>query len=302
MAMPPDWPAIQFESRQMYVYALQYLLKYHGESLTIDGVFGTGTRSAVRNFQGTHGLTVNGTAGVETLAALIQTISVGANNDAVRAAQFLMSQFEGTAINGIFSTQFKSLVETFQRKMQLSVDGVVGYNTWRYLFGYTGYNRRVYVSNTNLTSYEMRVNAQYILDYLCSCGWTKNAVCGMLGNMESESFINPGRWENGEAIASKGYGLVQWTPSTNYTNWAQEQSLPVENIDSQLQRILYEVQEDVQWIPTSSYNFSFSTFTQSTQTPYYLACAFLHNYERPANPSQDTTRGTQAQNWYDLLS
>ena len=302
MAIRPDWPVIQFESRQRYVYALQCLLKYHGESLTIDGAFGSGTLSAVRNFQSSHGLTVDGTAGPGTLMALIRTLSVGANNDAVRAAQYLMSQFEGTAINGSFSTQFKTLVETFQRKMQLSVDGVVGNDTWLYLFGYTGYNRRVYVSNTNLTRNEMRVNAQYILDYLRSRGWTKNAVCGMLGNMESESFINPGRWENGEAIASKGYGLVQWTPSTKYTNWAQGQGLSAENIDSQLQRILYEVQEAVQWIPTSSYNFSFSTFAPSTQTPYYLACAFLHNYERPANPSQDATRGNQAQSWYNLLS
>ena len=38
---------------------------------------------------------------------------------------------------------------------------------------------------------QMQVNASYIWAYLQAQGWTLNAVAGMLGNMQSESAINP---------------------------------------------------------------------------------------------------------------
>ena len=302
MAACPDWPAIQFGSRQQYVYALQCLLRFHGECLTIDGKFGSDTRAAVSNFQRYHSLATDGIAGAATLMQLIRTVKLNTSNDAVRAAQYLIRQFESTTIDGAFSPQFESTVRCFQDKMQLSVDGVIGKNTWQHLFGYTGYNRRVFVSNTSLTLAEMRVNAQYILDCLRRHGWTKNAVCGMLGNMEAESTINPGRWEGGKEIASSGFGLVQWTPSTKYIGWADEQHLPTESMNSQLERILYEVATNKQWIQTKSYMFSFYTFTQSLQSPSYLACVFLHNYERPSNAeSQESIRGAMAEKWYRSL-
>ena len=304
MAARPDWPIIQFGSKQKYVYALQCLLRYHGESLSIDDSFGSGTRTALRNFQRSHSLTVDGTAGPDTLMELIVTVQRGDTGDAVLAAQYLMTQFEGTMCDGNFSSRFESSVEDYQGRMRLSVDGIVGRDTWRYLFGYTGYNRQVYVSNTTLTQAEMKVNAQYILDYLRDCGWTKNAVCGMLGNLEVESYINPGYWENGVVNTRRGFGLVQWTPSTKFTDWAEDENLPTDDMDSQLERILVEVEDnlDDQWIPVSSYDFSFYTFTQSKETPYYLACAFLRNYERPDDiSSQEGIRGDNAEYWYDLL-
>lgn len=93
-------------------------------------------------------------------------------------------------------------------------------------------------------------------------------------------------------------GLVQWTPYTKYTNWI----LPSDpsTMDNNLSRILYEVANNLQWIATSQYNYSFSDFTQSTDTPYNLALAFLANYERPADPNQPA-RGTQAEYWYQFL-
>lgn len=98
-----------------------------------------------------------------------------------------------------------------------------------------------------------------------------------------------------------GYGLVQWTPYTKYTNWIVNQGFsdPSE-MDANIFRILYEVSNNLQWIPTTQYNYSFSDFTHSTDTPYNLAMAFLANYERPADPNQPT-RGTQAQEWYEFL-
>ena len=67
---------------------------------------------------------------------------------------------------------------------------------------------------------EMQNNAVLIWNYFKSQGWTLNSVAAMLGNMQSESTINPGIWENLDPIISNGYGLVQWTPSTKYSEWA----------------------------------------------------------------------------------
>lgn len=48
-----------------------------------------------------------------------------------------------------------------------------------------------YDSSNALTMEQMKVNANYIWKVLKLQGWTKNAVAGILGNMQSESSINP---------------------------------------------------------------------------------------------------------------
>ena len=69
-------------------------------------------------------------------------------------------------------------------------------------------------------------------------------------------------------------------------------------------RINYEVQNSIQWIATSTYNFSFSAFTESTDDPATLAKAFLLNYERPANKSTSVQnyRGRLANYYYALIT
>lgn len=147
----------------------------------------------------------------------------------------------------------------------------------------------------------MTENAQYVLSYLMGKGWTKNAVCGMLGNMQSESNINPGLWEGQDyGNLSRGYGLVQWTPATKYINWAYDNGYDYNTFEGQLQRIIYEVDHNLQWFGGYSDEMSFKEFTQSTATPEYLAQVFISTYEHPADPSQPQ-RGTQARYWFDHL-
>ena len=50
--------------------------------------------------------------------------------------------------------------------------------------------------NRYLSLSEQQTNATYIRNYLQPDGWTLNAIAAMLGNMETESTINPGTWEN----------------------------------------------------------------------------------------------------------
>lgn len=155
--------------------------------------------------------------------------------------------------------------------------------------------------NRYLTQEEMETNARYIYNYLGSRGWSVNAVAGMLGNMQTESSINPGIWEGLNAGVGPGYGLVQWTPYTKYTEWCGERGLDPSHMDSALQRIEYELENGLQYYPTESYPETFEQFKTSTKTPYYLGLAFLANYERPADPTQPA-RGIQAKSWYTFLT
>lgn len=159
-----------------------------------------------------------------------------------------------------------------------------------------------YSSNSYLSTSQMKVNAQYILDYLTAKGWTKNAVCGMLGNMQRESTINPGIWQNLDSgNTSLGFGLVQWTPASKYINWCNQNGLNYTEMDSNLKRILWELENGEQYYSTDSYPESFRQFTQSTKDVTYLASAFLHNYER-AGVSAEAERQENAVYWFNTLT
>lgn len=158
-----------------------------------------------------------------------------------------------------------------------------------------------------LTEDEMKNNAKCFYGTMnILYGWTLNAVCGVLGNAQSESTISPCRWQNdtpyGTPTASQGYGLVQWTPYTKILEWLSENNYTDLNTfgDGECARMNWEVQNNQQWIATSAYPESFLSFTKSTKKAYDLAIEFLANYERPADPNQPI-RGTQADQWYEYL-
>lgn len=168
-------------------------------------------------------------------------------------------------------------------------------------FGVIDLTPDVISTNAYLSEDQMLQNARYILQYLTARGWTRNAVCAMLGNMQSESTINPGIWESLiYGNYSGGYGLVQWTPASKYTDWAAANGYDIGDINGQLERIIWEKDNGEQWIATSSYPMSFAQFARSTDSPYNLAMAFLACYERPLDPYQPN-RGTQAEYWDSVL-
>ncbi len=74
-------------------------------------------------------------------------------------------------------------------------------------------------------------------------------------------------------------------------------------MDANIKRILYEVENNIQWGNDSLGNrppYSFKDFTTSTKTPTELANEFLHFYERPQVYNQPA-RGKQAEEWYKYL-
>lgn len=153
--------------------------------------------------------------------------------------------------------------------------------------------------NRYLTMDEMQNNVDIIHYYFITKGWTENAIAGMLGNMQSESSINPGIWEGLDAVAKGGYGLVQWTPYTKYADWAGAGW--EDNGQKEMERIIYELEKGLQWGATSKYPMSFRDFTLSDRAPSYLAQAWLYNYERPSSLNQPW-RSTQADYWYQYIS
>ena len=162
-----------------------------------------------------------------------------------------------------------------------------------------------YIGNTfNTSNYltynQMKVNAEYIYKALKDKGWTLNAIAGMLGNMQRESTLNPGIWQNNDVgNTTGGYGLVQWTPATKYIDWLLPGS-DASTMDNNISRILYELENNLQWISTELYPMSFKEFTTSTQRPEDLASVFLYNYER-AGVSAENERRENALNWYLYL-
>lgn len=171
---------------------------------------------------------------------------------------------------------------------------------------YDSYYGSLYNESEYLSQAEMNQNANYINLFCFFHGWSPNAIAGMLGNMQAESGFNPGIWQNNDVgNMNGGYGLVQWTPATKYFEWCESRNLsdPSE-MDNNLTRIQYEVDNGLQWIPTIDYPLSFKEFTTSNKSVSYLAKAFLLNYERPADQSveKQNLRASYAENWYKFLT
>lgn len=158
-----------------------------------------------------------------------------------------------------------------------------------------------YSGNRYLTMSEMKVNARYIYNYLSARGWTLNAIAAMLGNMQTESTLNPAIWQDLKQNNMKnGYGLAQWTPASAYITWCSDNGYNLAAMDTALKRIEYELENGLQYYPTNTYPMTFSQFKVSTDDPQWLANVFLNNYERPADRTQPQ-RGEQALFWYDYL-
>jgi peptidoglycan hydrolase-like protein with peptidoglycan-binding domain len=103
----------------------------------VDGIFGPATKTAVEAFQSSRGLAADGIVGPQTWPQLIIQVQQGSNGDAVRAVQSQMhSRGDGAnqvAVDGIFGSMTNDAVRAFQTLLGLTVDGIVGPQTWNYL-------------------------------------------------------------------------------------------------------------------------------------------------------------------------
>ena len=128
-------------------------------SLTVDGVYGTGTANTVRAFQRKYGLTVDGVVGRDTWTELydqfrsIQSdngtpnaypgtaLREGSSGQNVRLVQFWLkiartvyTSLANVTVDGKFGAGTAAAVQRFQRYFGLTSDGVVGRITWNKLY------------------------------------------------------------------------------------------------------------------------------------------------------------------------
>jgi len=143
----PAWPVLsqnRVPNALSVVKSLQYLLNAHGAHLVVDGFFGSQTDAAVREFQGSHGLVVDGVVGEQTWSRLIVTVRRGDVGPAVMAVQETSAwrTVDGTpdsppllAVDGVFGPRTDEWVRDFQQTLAYTidtpVDGIVGPVTWR---------------------------------------------------------------------------------------------------------------------------------------------------------------------------
>jgi len=123
------------------VHALQDRLAGLGYATgTPDGQFGLKTDAAVRAFQKTVGMTVDGLVGSQTKTALVglsysdgtdETLRIGSRGNAVRDLQRTLNDqgFDSGSPDGIFGPLTLRAVLSFQQHHKLWVDGLVGPRT-----------------------------------------------------------------------------------------------------------------------------------------------------------------------------
>lgn len=153
-----------------------------------------------------------------------------------------------------------------------------------------------------LTQSEMENNATEFYGYFNSKGFTIESVAGMLGNLQQESNINPGMKQS--ASASSGWGLIQWTPSRNLTDYATAHGADWSTGEIQTQLMRDEIINGYgnQWLPKPSLGYSYTGAEFSQLTDVAEACkAYLYERER-AGTEALSNRLTYASNWYEYLT
>ncbi|BBH68906.1 hypothetical protein ACTI_55910 [Actinoplanes sp. OR16] len=125
------WPTTRQGAKDHSVTTLQFLLLAHGQTVTVDGVFGAQTGDAVRAFQWAKNLPDNGVVCPRTWEALIVEVRPGAQGSAVRGVQH---EFP-TSEDGVYGPETERAVRSFQQDAAILVDGVVGRTTWQALVG-----------------------------------------------------------------------------------------------------------------------------------------------------------------------
>ncbi len=141
-----NYPLIRRGDSGNFVNILQYLLNEYGYDLSVDGIFGGNTYQAVLNFQRNNNLTADGIVGPNTWNALLNinpgatVLRNGSRNSSVLFLQKLLLSYlyPITDLDGIFGPETERAVRAFQSENSLSVDGIVGPNTWDALFNSSG--------------------------------------------------------------------------------------------------------------------------------------------------------------------
>jgi len=142
MSNNPNQPTIALGSTGDAVRRAQRALRRTPDlGLAVDGIFGPQTEESVKIFQEGGQLIVDGVVGPQTWAALpdgapMPTLQEGSTGEAVRSLQSLLDNGQGQwntgpgPVDGDFGPLTKASVEALQAWGGVTVDGIVGDQTW----------------------------------------------------------------------------------------------------------------------------------------------------------------------------
>lgn len=153
-----------------------------------------------------------------------------------------------------------------------------------------------------LTQSQKENNATEFYYYFDNYGCTIESICGMLGNIDAESGINPGNKET--ASSTSGWGLIQWTPATVLTSWCNLRDYYW--YDGVIQCYVIECEGEGKqdcggrFLPTNDYPYTWDEFTQLTDIEEATKAYF---YERERGTSSTLqNRIDKANEWYTYLT
>lgn len=207
--------------------------------------------------------------------------------------------------------------ETITEDTTLVAETITDNDTQKKIIAYANPNNAL-----GLTNDEKIANAEYIYHYLSNKGWSKEAICGLLGNIQQESQMNPVAWQNNYKDNEKenGYGLVQWTPATKFEMIIKQNIEDIEDVNKSNPEILIKIQLDSiisssqpgqgEWLKGSAvdlygspYKMDFDEFICSKNNPEELALVFHGHYERSSDTEEiKKNRSTYAKFWYEYFS
>ena len=138
-----------------------------------------------------------------------------------------------------------------------------------------------WIGGQRYLSYEEALNNMNIAyPILKKDGWSDEAIFGWGGNAWRESHVNPTLIEFG---GGGGGGIVQWTPWSKHVNWANARGIDPNDGNGQIEHIIYEKNNNIQWFPNPIADIPYMSWKEFTQLKDIDVAtkAFMYFYEHP---------------------
>lgn len=129
-----NWPTVRPGTKGERVRTIQLLLGQRGYRLTVDGVYGASTTTAVKAFQKAIKVSADGRVGPSTWPKLVIAVKRGSKSNAVLAVERwlrLVYGYRSVTVDRDFGPKTDAAVRNVQFNHGLRVDGIVGASTWK---------------------------------------------------------------------------------------------------------------------------------------------------------------------------
>jgi peptidoglycan hydrolase-like protein with peptidoglycan-binding domain len=190
-AATPLYPHQSLGNRGADVRVIQGFLRHRGATVAVDGFFGSATEMAVQAFQRGAGIQATGRVGETTWTALVVRVEPGASGEAVKALQRQLNEKRsaGLAVTGTHNTSTVAAVRAFQKHAGLSINGIAGALTWRYL----------------VTHFQRPVFGSKVCDYQVGNGLADWGTAAAIGQVEAAAANVVGLGHGRVAIGDIGH-------------------------------------------------------------------------------------------------